>query len=573
MSNSAGNHRITSHLARSSLSGGIFFILAIFGMTWLIPELWQPQLRNALMLTQAFISVCSVIRIAFFFYSRARNYQVSGFAEAFAKSFTLISSLAWVLYAIYVIRFLGLAPASFFLIAGVVVIANLNAQFSYFDLRYAILTQVASLLPLALVSFSSELKIGWTLNIGALIFLMAGILTVKKANNAFRYGIEAKRALKEERDKFQVLLESVPAAVMWVSKSGDVFTFNKRFQSLIDRLSGGSSSVSPQNLLPEFFAHVKDAMRSNSKIFEFEYNFVFRDDNVEVESATYFFVLERQEHASHQYLLVGLDVSQQRDLETQLQVSHAREMELARLSSLGVMAGGIAHEINNPLFIIRGQVEMLQKSLANAGVDLMGILGSDLFAKIFATIERINKTIRGLRILARDGTSLPKEQINLKEQIDEVTSLFKTRIHQSNSALTIDSTLPSDYPVLVNAVQFTQILFNLLSNAFDEVEKQPDPWIKIQVSLEDNISSQDIKISISNSGRPIEGNALKNLFIPFFTTKEPGKGTGLGLVISRSMAEAHGGGLSYNTASLSPEFILRIPVGSETSSRLPNLNI
>lgn len=221
----------------------------------------------------------------------------------------------------------------------------------------------------------------------------------------------------------------------------------------------------------------------------------------------------------------------------------------ARLASLGEMAGGIAHEINNPLAIIVGSAQRLERELDNNNFSQVRKCST----QIRQTCERIGKVVTSLRKLARDGENSPRTRFSMAKLVQEVLSLCEEKIRQDS--ITIEVDIQEDRDLLGNEVEVSQVLFNLINNAADAVRDLDRKWIHIVGSRR----SGSYIISVIDSGKGIPAPIATRIMEPFYTTKEIGKGTGLGLSISLSIAKRHGGDLKLDSNSLHTKFDLYIP--------------
>ncbi|RYZ97643.1 MAG: GHKL domain-containing protein [Proteobacteria bacterium] len=215
-------------------------------------------------------------------------------------------------------------------------------------------------------------------------------------------------------------------------------------------------------------------------------------------------------------------------------------IESARLSSLGEMAAGIAHEINNPLAIIQGSADLVNAALERGGIEPEKLARS--MERISATVNRIAKIITGLKSFARDGSRDPFVPASLKTIVGEALELCQSRYRHNGVELHLD--LPEeDLLVAARPVQLAQLLVNLLNNAFDAVDGQSDKQVCIAVKIE----GQEVCLRVLDNGPGVPAELRDKILQPFFTTKAPGKGTGLGLSLSRAIVEGHGGRLSITT--------------------------
>ncbi len=235
--------------------------------------------------------------------------------------------------------------------------------------------------------------------------------------------------------------------------------------------------------------------------------------------------------------------------EREIEVQKMNAINSARLASLGEMAGGIAHEINNPLAIIVGSAQRLERELDNNNFSQVRKCSN----QIRQTCERIGKVVASLRKLARDGENGPKTRFSMAKLVQEVLSLCEEKIRQDS--ITIEVDIQEDFDLVGNEVEVSQVLFNLINNAADAVRMLDRKWIHI-IGTRRNGS---YVISVIDSGKGIPDPIASRIMEPFYTTKEVGKGTGLGLSISLSIAKRHGGDLKLDMHSLHTKFDLYIP--------------
>lgn len=253
-----------------------------------------------------------------------------------------------------------------------------------------------------------------------------------------------------------------------------------------------------------------------------------------------------------QLFMMVQDITSLKEAEKLLQAQQVKMIQTSKLSALGEMAGGIAHEINNPLAIILGKLEKLSFVYQN---DRMNeILFSQEIEKIRMTAIRIGKIVQGLRAFSREGSSDPFESIEVTEIVSNTVALCSERFAISGVKLSVENELALN--LTCRPTDISQILLNLLNNAFDAVQTSEDKWIKIQVV--EQLSDQ-ICISVVDSGPGIPKLIQDKIMQPFFTTKEVGKGTGLGLSISKGLAEAHGGQLVIDKDSRHTCFQIILP--------------
>jgi len=229
---------------------------------------------------------------------------------------------------------------------------------------------------------------------------------------------------------------------------------------------------------------------------------------------------------------------------------------VVKLATLGEMAGGIAHEINNPLHIIKGYNDILVDQLGQ------GIMDREVLHRAALVIEknsnRIGRIVSSLLMFSRKGDQEIFEFTNMPRLIDQVVSMTQALAenHGIRFLVEIDE-IEEHQKVECNQVQIAQVLINIINNAIDAiVEKNiQEPWIRVAGrSLDDKIV-----IEVIDCGEGIPDEVAAKIFEPFFTTKEVGKGTGLGLSMSFGIVEQHGGRLFLDKKSRHTSFVMELP--------------
>ena len=234
-------------------------------------------------------------------------------------------------------------------------------------------------------------------------------------------------------------------------------------------------------------------------------------------------------------ILVGIvrDITDMKHIQSSL-------IAQSKMASLGEMAAGIAHEINNPLTIIRGRALLLKEKISE-------IAFKTELDLIEQNCLRVDKIIRSLKSLSRNSGNDPFEETSVVDLLEEVYVIAKERFRENNLQLDLDIDLRISELDRTRArpSEIVQVLVNLLNNSFDAIRGQSTGWVRIGVK----IVTGDYLVEVLDSGTKIESEVAARMMEPFFTTKSSGKGTGLGLSVSKQFIQNHDAELRYDNAS------------------------
>ncbi|MBL7689166.1 MAG: GHKL domain-containing protein [Bdellovibrionaceae bacterium] len=244
------------------------------------------------------------------------------------------------------------------------------------------------------------------------------------------------------------------------------------------------------------------------------------------------------------------------DMTEKMKENFAELSSASKFVALGEMAAGIAHEINNPLTVIMGKAALLEAAAKSGDNAEM----RESSQKIIEMVSRISKTIHGLRSYSRSGETDPVGAENLKNIIDSTLDICQERIRLNQIKVSVDIE-PLDSTIIARPVQVSQILMNLINNAFDAITLSHPPleaderWLRIEVRED----PQWVYLSVENGGPSIPPEIADQLFKPFFTTKPQGRGTGIGLTISRRLAETNDARLFLDRDQPCTRFTIQFP--------------
>ena len=268
--------------------------------------------------------------------------------------------------------------------------------------------------------------------------------------------------------------------------------------------------------------------------------------------------------------------------EAKLDETTKRLMQAEKLASLGEMAAGVAHEINNPVGYVSSNLTTLQKYLTvyeevldapTTDATALDVLKKkvnftfirndvrNLVSETQEGVERVKTIIKDLKDYARTNTSasyLPSDiHVGLKSTLNIASNQIKNR-----ASIKLDL---GDLPLVECAAsQINQVLLNLLVNAAHSIPDGIEGLIHIRTSCDDMF----VFIEVEDNGSGISEDTLQKVFDPFFTTKDPGKGTGLGLSVSQKIIQDHGGSLTASSAvGVGSIFKISLPIKRPRSTQ------
>lgn len=244
------------------------------------------------------------------------------------------------------------------------------------------------------------------------------------------------------------------------------------------------------------------------------------------------------------------DVTEQRALEAQL-------IQSEKLAAVGQVVSGVAHELNNPLTSIAGLAEFLQErpGIPRAEREHLEV--------IHTQAERAGRIVRNLLTFARRG-SPGEEVVDLNDLVQRTALLVGYELRVRGIQLR-DECAPAPLPVRGNADELQQVLLNLVTNAGQAVRGLPEGTAR-EITIRTEQHAGRALVTVRDSGPGVPEALASQLFTPFFTTKDPGEGTGLGLSLSYRIIESHEGRLQYRPpppGQPGAEFWFSLPLAAE----------
>jgi two-component system sensor kinase FixL len=344
-------------------------------------------------------------------------------------------------------------------------------------------------------------------------------------------------ALSDSEGRRTAILNTVPDGVLTIDSHGNIQSVNpaveKLFSEPAHRLIGHDIAELVGDA-PDLIHRLKLAARSqagDAARWELE---VWRADGSKfpIELSAGRFELRGAEH----YTIVVRDITARRTAEARFRQHQAELAHVSRISLAGEMAAGLAHELSQPLTAItayaRGCLRLLVGAISEPALLREGM------TEVVQQAERAGDVLDRLREFVRGGDN-PRTPTSIGPLIDAALSL--TRVEAVQQEVEIEARMDPDLPAVVaDRIQIEQVLVNLLRNAMDAMETANTERRSITIEARHK-GNHTVEISVADSGPGVAEEVTDTIFEPFVTTKS--KGMGMGLSISRSIVESHGGRL------------------------------
>jgi two-component system NtrC family sensor kinase len=225
-------------------------------------------------------------------------------------------------------------------------------------------------------------------------------------------------------------------------------------------------------------------------------------------------------------------------------------VQAQKLSSLGVLTSGIAHQLNNPLNNISTSCQILQEEIAGGTVEFIG----KLLRNIDQEVDRARDIVKGLLEFSRER-EFQQNWVNLENMVIRTTRLISSQLP---AGVEIYTEIPEDLDIYADAQKLQEVLLTLLLNAS---QAMPNGVGRITITAAEDRRAKQVEILVKDTGIGIPENNLPHIFDPFFSTKEVGYGTGLGLSVAHGIIEQHQGTLSVaSKVGEGSIFTIRLPL-------------
>jgi signal transduction histidine kinase len=346
---------------------------------------------------------------------------------------------------------------------------------------------------------------------------------------------EVSNSLKSQTKMVERILSTTPNAVLVVNKNLKIILANRAFYSAFKRKKVETKSVA--EVIPEFDwpEVILKAFAGKRSVISFELKQKLSDKER-------IFSANIMKMGQDEVLLLINDITEERQEQEKMYLTD-------RLASVGEMAAGVAHELNNPLTTVIGLSQLLLEEDMNKNVK------EDLEA-ICSEGQRAAGIVKNLLTFARKHAQnrLP---VQINDIVRDVLALraYEHKVNDIHVVTRLDARLPE---IIVDRFQIHQAFLNIVLNAEQAMALSHN---KGNLSVITTKYQGNIRISFSDDGPGIPGENMHKLFSPFFTTKEVGKGTGLGLSICYGIITNHGGRISAESEpGNGATFIVELPI-------------
>lgn len=389
-----------------------------------------------------------------------------------------------------------------------------------------------------------------TLVLVGLIFVYGAIMTYQGTfqHTVLKQSLINRFLAMEEVNRSQVFMNTVPGYVAIFSSDSKIVSVNHHMQSQIIGKSWHNlpvGEVFPNSTLAETVQAFLWSSRDTATL-EIQLG-------PEFGNRWHLITLRRLNFPMNGAILLSLDIDESKKNREELEHERVVNQAAARLASLGEMAGGIAHEINNPLTVIIGRAQQIQNWIDEGKMDPVKI--KSFAESIRQTGNRISVIIKGLRAFARDSEKDPFVRATVADILGDTLSFCQARIQGHGIELRLPKAIDPSWTVDCRPVQIGQILLNLLNNAHDATETLEERWVQVDVDVDD----EKMSLSVMDSGKGIPEAIREKIMEPFFTTKDTNRGTGLGLSIAKGIVEAHQGRLIVDQDCPNTRFVVILP--------------
>jgi PAS domain S-box-containing protein len=385
-------------------------------------------------------------------------------------------------------------------------------------------------------------------------------------------------ALRENKQLFDAFMRYLPALAYMKDEHGRYLYFNAACQTFFDqspmeRIGKTDHELWPADIADELARNDQRVLTGGEAISTVE--MAVQPDGVRYYRVSKFPILRQDKPP----LLAGIafDITDKIQAENACTQLEAQLVQSQKMEAIGTLAGGIAHDFNNILSGIMGYVELAQMTLNP------GEAAHERLEQVLKGTNRAKELVRQILTFSRRDAPL-KKRLELTGVVKEALKLLRATL-PANIEIQLDLDTRNDV-ILADPTQVHQVVMNLCANA---AHAMAETGGTLRIGL-DNLaaavnlggatppaSTQLVRLQVADTGHGMDAGVLKRIFEPFYTTKETGRGTGMGLAVVHGIVESHGGTIAVNSQPGSgtcfdlrfPNVSLPLSVGSDSAEDLP----
>lgn len=356
-------------------------------------------------------------------------------------------------------------------------------------------------------------------------------------------------ALRESEARNQAILNAIPDIIFCLNREGVILDFRSGrtedfYVAPREFLGKSIYEVLPAELAQRLHGLIMAAL-DTERLQTFEYD-------LSMPVGPQYYEARIVAVGPDRVLGIVRNITESRLAEQTIAEQRVQLIEAAKLSLLGLMAGGIAHDVLSPLTVVYGVAEELRAALEHDKVDAAHL--RELADQIARNAHRTTQMLKSLRNFARDASEDPFVTRRLQDIVEDALALTRQRFHKYDISLSVGS-VPADLTVDCRPPQLLEVLLNLLNNAVDAARDASERWVRLDIDEDGGT----VRIAVADSGAGVPSHVAARIFDPFFTTKPEGRGTGLGLSIAQRMVETHGGRLWLDPEHPKTRFVVELP--------------
>lgn len=354
---------------------------------------------------------------------------------------------------------------------------------------------------------------------------------LKELNENLAKEVQAQtEEIRKDKELLEAVFNGIDDGIMEIfpikNDAGEIVDFKSK--TLNDRIMDHTGMTKEELNMPSMNERTPD-YRTNGR-FEIYCDILKTGETVRLDPSTWrvngriFRAIYTKNTISESILLFLSNITEREHLKNQALAN-------SRLSALGELAGGVAHEINSPLQIISGASRQIKRSIKEPSDKQ-----NESFQLVDTTIRRISRIISNLKRLSHESSS-ELTRIDLKSFLNDVRDFISTKV-KTNSVELKEPYLKKDTIFVTgNEVALSQIVMNLVNNAIDELNESKEPLDDKIIGIDVYEDELKVYLEVSDNGNGVPEDSVDKIFTPLYTSKDVGKGTGLGLSLSSKLAK------------------------------------